>query len=198
MQKANKKFRTILLVGAPGAGKGTQGKILGTVPNFFHCACGDVFRNLTIDSELGRIFVRYSSKGKLVPDTYTVRLWRDNITAQTQLGRFDPERDTLVLDGIPRNLHQAKMLQDALDIVGVFNFICPDENQLAERLQRRALRDNRLDDANLEVIKERLAIFEKETKPILDYYGPELVHTIDSTQSPINVLRDILRVVAKI
>jgi adenylate kinase len=192
------KFRTILLVGAPGAGKGTQGKILGTIPNFFHCACGDVFRNLTIDSELGRIFVRYSSKGKLVPDTYTVRLWRDNITAQTQLGRFDPVRDTLVLDGIPRNLHQAKMLQDALDIVAVFDFICPDENQLAERLQRRALRDNRLDDANLEVIKKRLAIFEKETKPILDYYGPELVHTIDSTQSPINVLRDILRVLAKI
>ena len=192
------KFRTILLVGAPGAGKGTQGKILGTVPNFFHCACGDVFRNLTIDSELGRIFLRYSSKGKLVPDTYTVRLWRDNITAQTQLGRFDPERDTLVLDGIPRSLPQAKILQDALDIVAVFNFICPDENQLAERLQRRALRDNRLDDANLEVIKKRLAIFEKETKPILDYYGPQLVHSIDSTQSPINVLRDILRVLAKI
>jgi adenylate kinase len=198
MQKADMKFRTILLVGAPGAGKGTQGKILGTIPNFFHCACGDVFRNLTIDSELGRIFVRYSSKGKLVPDTYTVRLWRDNITAQTQLGRFDPERDTLVLDGIPRNLHQAKMLQDALDIVAVFNFICPDENQLAARLQRRALRDNRLDDANLEVIKKRLGIFEKETKPILAYYGPELVHTIDSTQTPINVLRDILRVLAKI
>ena len=198
MQKTNKKFRTILLVGAPGAGKGTQGKILGTIPNFFHCACGDVFRNLTIDSELGRIFVRYSSKGKLVPDTYTVRLWRDNITAQTQLGRFDPERDTLVLDGIPRNLHQAKMLQDALDTVAVFNFICADENQLAERLQRRALRDNRLDDANLEVIKKRLAIFEKETKPILDYYGPDLVHSIDSTQTPINVLRDILRVLAKI
>ena len=192
------KFRTILLVGAPGAGKGTQGKILGTIPNFFHCACGDVFRNLTIDSEIGRIFVRYSSKGKLVPDTYTVRLWRDTIEAQTQLGRFDPQRDTLVLDGIPRNLHQAKMLQDALDIVAVFNFICPDENQLAERLQRRALRDNRLDDANLEVIEKRLAIFEKETRPILDYYGPELVHTIDSTQSPINVLRDILRVLAKI
>src|SRR5438309_12121121 len=111
------KFRTILLVGAPGAGKGTQGKILGTVPDFFHCACGDVFRNLTIDNALGRIFVRYSSKGKLVPDAYTVRLWRENIQAQTKLGRFDPDRDTLVLDGIPRNLRQAKMLRDALNVV---------------------------------------------------------------------------------
>src|SRR6266542_2346740 len=198
MQKTSKKFRTILLAGAPGAGKGTQGKILGTIPNFFHCACGDVFRNLTIDSELGRIFVRYSSKGKLVPDAYTVRLWRDNITAQTQLGRFDPERDTLVLDGIPRNLHQAKMLQDALDIVAVFNFICPDENELGGRLEGRALRDNRLDDANLEVIEQRLAVYEEEAKAMLAYYGPELVHTIGSTQSPINVLRDILRVLAKI
>lgn len=191
------KFRTLLLVGAPGAGKGTQGKILGTIPNFFHCACGDVFRNLTIDSDLGRIFVRYSSKGKLVPDAHTVRLWRENIEAQTKLGRFEPGRDTLVLDGIPRNLHQAKMLADALDVTAVFNFICPDMNKLVERLQRRALRDNRLDDANLDVIEKRLAIYEKETRPILDYYGPGLVHTIDSTQSPVNVLSDILRVVAK-
>jgi adenylate kinase len=89
------------------------------------------------------------------------------------------------------------MLQDALDVGAVFNFICADKNQLADRLQRRALRDNRLDDVNLEVIKKRLAIYEKETKPILEYYGPKLVHSIDSTQTPINVLRDILRVLAK-
>jgi adenylate kinase len=191
------KYRTILLVGAPGAGKGTQGKILGSIPNFFHCACGDVFRNLTIDSELGRAFVKYSSKGKLVPDEYTVRLWRENIQAQTQLGRFEPDRATLVLDGIPRNKRQAEMLSDALDVVAAFNFVCADEGKLVERLQRRALRDNRLDDANLDVIKKRLQIYEQETKPVLDYYGPKLVHSIDSTQTPINVLRDILRVIAK-
>ena len=191
------KYRTILLVGAPGAGKGTQGKILGSIPNFFHCACGDVFRNLTIDSELGRAFVKYSSKGKLVPDEYTVRLWRENIQAQTQLGRFEPDRATLVLDGIPRNKRQAEMLSDALDVVAAFNFVCADEGKLVERLQRRALRDNRLDDANLDVIRKRLQIYEQETKPVLDYYGPKLVHGIDSTQTPVNVLRDILRVIAK-
>lgn len=191
------RFRTILLFGAPGAGKGTQGKILGSIPNFFHCACGDVFRNLTIDSDLGRIFVKYSSKGKLVPDEHTVRLWRENIHAQTQLGRFDPERNTLVLDGIPRNRHQAEMLSDALEVIAVFNLVCPDINKLVERLQRRALRDNRLDDANLEVIQKRLAIYEKETKPVLAHYGPGLVRDIDATQTPINVLRDILRVIAK-
>ena len=78
----------------------------------------------------------------------------------------------------------------------MFNLTCPDISKLVERLQRRALRDNRLDDAQLDVIQKRLDVYQTETRPVLDYYGPELVHTIDSTQTPINVLRDILRVVA--
>lgn len=191
------KFRTLLLFGAPGSGKGTQGKILGTIPNFFHCSCGDVFRNLTIDSKLGRIFVEYSSKGQLVPDESTIDLWRQNIQAQTTLGRFNPEKDTLLLDGIPRNPHQAEMLNDTLDVKGIFYLSCPDMNKLVERLQRRALRENRLDDANLEVIRRRLETYESETKPVLDFYGPKLVHHIDSTQSPVKVLQDILGIIAK-
>jgi adenylate kinase len=192
------KFRTILLFGAPGAGKGTQGKILSTVPNFYHCACGDVFRNLRIDNELGRIFLEYSSRGELVPDEATVRLWKKSIEGSQSLGQFNPEKDTLVLDGIPRNVNQARMLQDSLDVRAVFYLTCTDFNKLVERLQRRALRDNRLDDANLSVIRSRLETYENETKPVLDFYGPALVHTIDSTQSPVNVLRDILRRIAAI
>jgi len=66
----------MLLFGAPGAGKGTQGKILGTIPNFFHCACGDVFRSLNHESEVGRVFLEYSSRGALVPDKPTIGLWQ--------------------------------------------------------------------------------------------------------------------------
>ncbi len=191
------KYRTILLFGAPGAGKGTQGKILGTIPHFYHCACGDVFRNLTIDNELGRTFLEYSSRGELVPDEPTVRLWRENIVSHKQSGRFDPTRDILLLDGIPRNPNQAEMLNDTLDVKAIFYFTCPDMEKLVERLQRRALRDNRLDDANLEVIRTRLATYESDTKPVLDFYGPQLVHTIDATQSPVIVLQDILRIISK-
>src|SRR5437867_10781927 len=93
-REATTKYTTILLFGAPGAGKGTQGKILGTIPQFYHHACGDAFRNLTIDNELGRIFLEYSSRGELVPDEHTVRLWQDNINAMRATGRFDPDRDT--------------------------------------------------------------------------------------------------------
>ena len=192
------KYKTILLFGAPGAGKGTQGKILSTIPHFYHCACGDVFRNLRIDNELGRIFIEYSSRGELVPDEATIRLWKQSIKGSQSLGQFNPEKDTLVLDGIPRNVHQAQMLQDSLDVRAVFYLTCSDFNKLVERLQRRALRENRLDDANLSVIRTRLETYDRETKPVLEFYGKEIVHTIDSTQTPVNVLRDILRTVAKV
>jgi adenylate kinase len=69
---------------------------------------------------------------------------------------------------------------------------------MIERLQRRALRENRLDDANLDVIKHRLDTYERETKPVLDFYGPKLVHTVDATQPPLEVLRKILDIIATI
>jgi len=192
------KFRTILLFGAPGSGKGTQGKILGAIPNLFHFACGDAFRNLRIENPMGRLFIEYSSKGQLVPDQATIELWASNIKASTVAGEFNAGADTLVLDGIPRNVNQARMLRDTLDVKAVFFLACSDQTKMIERLQRRALRENRLDDANLEIIKKRLETYEHETKPVLDFYGPSLVHTIDATQSPLDVLRQILDVIARI
>jgi adenylate kinase len=191
------KYRTTLLFGAPGSGKGTQGKILGSIPNFYHFSCGDIFRNLTPDKELGRIFLEYSSRGQLVPDEPTIRLWHQNLQMAEHDGRFNPKTDTLVLDGIPRNLHQAQMLKGMVKVRFVFYLSCPDMSKLVARLQRRALRENRLDDANIKVIRQRLETYERETRPVLEYYGADIVRTIDSTQSPINVLRDILRILSK-
>lgn len=187
------KYRSILLFGAPGAGKGTQGKILGVIPNFFHCACGDVFRNLRADSPLGRIFIDYSGRGQLVPDEPTIELWRQHIENSTKIGRFHPGQDTLVLDGIPRNVRQADILNDTLDVQAVFFLKSKDEDKLVERIQRRAIKENRLDDANLGVIRDRLRVYEKETKPVLKFYGKKSVHNINADQSPGKVLADILR-----
>jgi len=190
-------YRTILLFGAPGVGKGTQGKILGSIPNLFHCACGDVFRNLRADSPLGRLFIDYSGRGQLVPDEPTIELWRQFIEAQTQVGRFHPEQDTLVLDGIPRNVKQAEILKDTLNVVGVFYLKSADEERLVARIQRRAIKENRLDDANLKVIRDRLHVYESETRPVLDFYGPERVHRINADQTPAKVLSDILQYFVK-
>ena len=82
------RYSTVLLFGAPGAGKGTQGKILGTIPGFYHCSCGDVFRSIDINSKLGKIFYDYSSRGELVPDDVTVRMWAENIRAHTIIGDY--------------------------------------------------------------------------------------------------------------
>jgi len=191
-------YRTILLFGSPGAGKGTQGKILGTIPNFFHCACGDVFRSLKPDSPVGRIFLEYSSRGELVPDETTIELWHHFIDASTKSGRFHPEQDTLLLDGIPRNATQAEMLRSTLNVIAIFNLSCPDKEALVHRLQRRALKENRLDDANLDVIRNRLATYERESKPVLEYYPPKIRHHVDAGQKPHKVLFDILEWIVKV
>ena len=192
------KYKTILLFGAPGAGKGTQGKILGTIPHFFHCACGDVFRSLSATNPLAKVFIEYTSRGQLVPDQPTVKLWRQFIKNSERIGRFHPKSDTLVLDGIPRNLHQAEMLADTLDVRAIFYLHCTNFNSLVQRLQRRALKENRLDDANLDVIRQRLKVYEQETKPVLGFYGRKLVQRIDSDQTQTKVLLDILRQIEKV
>lgn len=192
------KYRAILLFGAPGAGKGTQGKILGQIPNFVHFSCGDAFRNLRVDSPLGRIFVEYAGKGHLVPDEPTIELWRKSIEALEATGRFHPDADTMLLDGIPRNPNQAKIMTDLVEVVAIFNLFCPQVEKLVSRLQRRALKDNRLDDANVDVIRTRLETYKRETRAVLDCYDDRLIHQIDSTQEPLHVLLDILKIIARI
>jgi len=192
------RYRTVLLFGAPGSGKGTQGKILGTIPGYHHCSCGEVFRRLSPETDLGRTFLEYSSQGRLVPDEFTVRLWRENIQAETQASLFNPLNHVLVLDGIPRNRRQADILEETLDVLAVLHLTCPDNRKLIDRMQRRALKENRLDDANLEVIRRRFQVYERETEDLLSCYSESLVHSIDAMQRPVQVLRAILEHLSKL
>ena len=191
-------YRTLLILGAPGSGKGTQGKVLGSIPRFHHLACGDVFRSLDTRTVLGQKFVEYSSRGELVPDDLTVQLWRANIAQRVDGHVFKPEIDFPVLDGIPRNVEQAKLMERDIEVLKVFHLSCPDRTELARRLRKRALKDNRFDDANESVIQQRFATYEAETKPILDYYKGDRVVDIDASQPPAKVLYDILGSVMKL
>lgn len=186
------RYQTYLLFGPPGSGKGTQGKILGTIPRFFHLACGDVFRGIDTRTPLGQSFIRYSSQGKLVPDELTIELWHRTIDAMTETGRFKPDIDCLVLDGIPRNVTQAAILKETLQVRGIFHLICPDRERLFERLRKRALKENRLDDLSEEVIEHRLKTYEEESQPVIEFYPRALVRKIDALQPPAKVLFDIL------
>lgn len=186
------KYKTFLLFGAPGSGKGTQGKTLGSIPRFFHCPCGDVFRSIDTRTKVGQAFLEYSSKGQLVPDDVTVQLWKVAIEAAVDAHKFKPDIDILVLDGIPRNVNQAKIMDEMIAVEKVFHLSCPNRETLFTRLKKRALKDNRLDDANEQVIQRRLDIYESESKPVLDYYPKDCVTVVDAMQAPSKVLFDIL------
>ena len=186
------RYKTVLLFGAPGAGKGTQGKILGQIPGFFHLACGDVFRSLDTTSELGQEFLRYSSKGELVPDSLTVQMWRQNMHAQTVLSLFKPRSDLLVLDGIPRSLPQAQALDDHIDVLRVIHLVCKDKDQMIQRMKRRAIKENRLDDADESVIRKRFEVYDEETSPVLDHYSSKLIREVDAIGSPAHVMEHVL------
>ena len=185
-------YKTILLFGAPGSGKGTQGSILGSIPGFVHVACGEIFRDLRVGTPLGRVFLDYSSRGALVPDEFTVELWREHIEGLVRLGRFDPAADILILDGIPRNVAQARLMQGYVDVLRLYYLDCEDKEKMYLRLKRRALHENRLDDASDEVIRHRLYVYEAETAPVLNFYPPDKVRRIDTGRTPVEVLADIL------
>ena len=187
------RYRTILLFGAPGSGKGTQGKILGQIPGFHHSATGDIFRTLDLKSEMGRKFSEYAGRGELVPDEFTINLWKQYIKGQELVNQFHPETEILVLDGIPRNVTQAKLLADTIDPVAII-YLRAERAKMVERLRRRALKENRFDDASDEVINRRMEVFGRETRPVLDLYPPEIIHRIDATMSQIRVLSEIVRI----
>ena len=192
------KYQTFLIFGAPGSGKGTQGRILGKIPRFYHCACGDVFRSLDTRTEIGQEFVKYSSMGELVPDDTTVKLWRAAVEAKVTSNAYKPDIDFLVLDGIPRNVEQAKLVDEHCEVVQVFHLSCPDRDELMRRIRKRSIKENRLDDATDEVIKNRIKQYEEETKQLLDHYSPEILTNINAQQTPIKVLQDIIYTVTSL
>jgi len=192
------RFQTVLLFGAPGSGKGTQGKILGNIPGFYHLSCGEVFRTLDTGSDLGKVFIEYSSKGLLVPDDATVKMWHQNMQARTVLGSYKPKADLLVLDGIPRNVAQAKLLEKHLEVLQIIHLVCPNKEDMIMRLRKRALKENRVDDAKEDVIRKRWEVYEQETFPVLEFYPKDTIKNVEATGSPARVLEHILEAVVPI
>jgi adenylate kinase len=192
------RYKSILLFGAPGSGKGTQGKILGSIPGFYHNATGDIFRSLDLQTEMGRVFWEYAGRGQLVPDEITIKLWTQYIKGMEMINQFFPESEILVLDGLPRNLEQAKLVDSVIDVQKIIWLRCADLSKMVERLRRRALKENRFDDAKEDVIHRRLQEYEEKTRPMLAFYPKEKIIQIDATMSQIRVLNEILKVLVPI
>lgn len=188
----NKKFRSILIFGAPGSGKGTMGRFLSAAGNHVHLSSGDIFRGLSPDSPAGQLFHSFASKGHLVPDHVTLTIWHNYVLGLIATNRYFPAQQYLLLDGIPRTLEQAKLLDQYIEPLHVIVLKIDDKQKLVARMKRRALIEGRHDDTDENVLMTRFKVYEETTSKLLEHYPKEKITVINADQKPLDVLKDIL------
>ena len=209
-------LKTIILLGAPGAGKGTNAKRITKEFNIPHISTGDMFREaLKNETELGKLAKSYMDKGLLVPDEVTISLVRERLAK-------DDCKDGFLLDGFPRNLTQAKKKKKIGETIGrPINYVIDinvPESVLKDRICGRRVCKNcgapyhvtnlkpkvegvcdlcggelvqRKDD-NEEALKTRLDEYHHQTEPLIEFYTKKgIIHTVDGTKDLDDLMSDI-------
>lgn len=212
----------IVMLGAPGAGKGTQAQMMAEKFGLPHISTGDIFRaNIKNGTELGKKAKAFMDAGKLVPDELTVEILLDRVKA-------DDCAKGYILDGFPRTIPQAEVLSDTLAKTGekidyAINVDVPDANIVKRMSGRRScpkcgasyhiefippkkegVCDNcgseliqRADD-NPETVQNRLTVYHEQTQPLIEYYGAKnALVSVDGTKPMDEVFADILKVIGK-
>lgn len=209
----------IIMLGAPGAGKGTQAKMIAEKYSIPHISTGDIFRyNIKNGTELGKEAKKYMDQGLLVPDELTVKILLDRVAK-------DDCKNGYVLDGFPRTIPQAEVLEEALTKLGdridyAINVEVPDENIVKRMGGRRAcvncgatyhiehvppkkegICDNcgseliLRDDDKPETVKNRLSVYHKQTQPLIDFYNVKgVLRTVDGTVDMKDVFNAIVAI----
>ncbi len=215
--------KIIVLMGAPGAGKGTQARLLQERLHLPQISTGDIFRSLkTAQTQLAQELREIMERGQLVPDELTIKLVRER-TAQ------DDCRNGYILDGFPRTPAQARSLEQLAaeqhnDIIAVLIDVplellekrmtgrrsCPVCNEIYNIYFKPPRYDNVCDfhphatlvqraDDNSETVRARLATYEEQTRPLVEYYkAAGLLHTVDGTREPEAIYEDIIHIVPQI
>lgn len=206
----------IIMLGAPGAGKGTQAKMIADKYSVPHISTGDIFRaNIKEGTELGKEAKKYMDEGKLVPDELTVKILLDRVAKEDCANGY-------VLDGFPRTIPQAEVLDKELQKLGdhidyAINVDVPDENIINRMSGRRACtscgatyhivhippkeegicdrcgRELVLrDDDRPDTVKNRLDVYHKQTQPLIEYYTKkDILKTVDGTADMKDVFAEI-------
>jgi adenylate kinase len=159
----------LILFGPPGSGKGTQAQNLAEKYNLMHISTGDMFREeLKAETPLGLEAKSYMDKGHLVPDSVTIGMLNHRVEA-------NPDVDGFIFDGFPRTIPQCKALDELLaskgQSISKLIMLVVDEDEIVQRLQKRALVSGRADDGDEKVIRNRFQVYKEQTTPVYDYYA---------------------------
>jgi len=161
----------LVLFGPPGAGKGTQAERLVERYNLVHLSTGDIFRrNIKGGTELGTLARKYMDQGNLVPDEVTIKMLQSEAD-------MHPDANGFIFDGFPRTQTQAKALDEFLEgknqSITLMLSLKVEDEELKKRLMKRAETSGRADDANPEIIANRIQVYKRDTAPVADYYNTQ-------------------------
>lgn len=189
----NKKFFNIVLLGAPGCGKGTQADLIQRRYNLHHVSTGNLYRKeIAAGSELGLIAKELIEKGELCPDELTLNMLYDYLSKHTRTKGF-------ILDGVPRTIQQAHMMEgvgfEHIINIDMAIYLKVEKEIVAERLFKRAQLIGRSDDSP-EIIKQRIINYETLTYPVAKYFRQKgLLYKIDGMRTVEEVFCDISKVI---
>jgi adenylate kinase len=177
----------ILLVGAPGSGKGTQAELLSEALGLTHISSGDLLRgHVSRGTALGQSVQEYVSRGDLVPDGIVMDMLRKPVVQAAQEGGY-------ILDGFPRTVDQAKAAYETAKELGVEVQVAVHLDVPEEELVRRLLARGRGADETEDVIRHRQQVYQEQTRPMLGYYGErEELITVDGAEPPEEVHATVL------
>ena len=188
-----KDLFNIVLLGAPGCGKGTQADLIKRRYNLHHVSTGDLYRQeIAAGTPLGIMAKELIDKGELCPDELTLNMLYEYLSEHTKTKGF-------ILDGVPRTIKQVHMMEgidfDHVIDIKMAIYIKVEKEIVAERLYKRAELIGRTDDSP-EIIKQRIINYENLTYPVAKYFRQkELLYKIDGMQSVEAVFRDICRAI---
>lgn len=162
-------MKNIILFGPPGSGKGTQAVMLQEKFNLVHISTGDLFRSeMKENTELGKLAKDYMAKGELVPDEVTVGMLSNKVDQ-------NPDAQGFIFDGFPRTIKQAEALDDLLSTKGteIYKLLALEvtDEEIVDRITNRGKTSGRADDLNVDIIMNRIKVYNDTTKPVFDYYA---------------------------